>query len=543
MNKIKFTSDTAKVTQTKINQNFNDADSRILALEGKTHTSDFINNGADGTSPYATEEYVQQNGGKIDSISVNGTEQTIDEDKNVDISVPTKDSDLTNDRYVRYDTNAQGLNSTYQGNARANIDAQQTLGASNKLSADYLADGVTNKVFTATEQSKLGGVESGAQVNVIESVKSGITTFSPTDKAVDIQGVDNLTNYYTKTDTYTKTEVDGKIASVYKPAGSVAFANLPSLASNVLGNVYNVTDSFTTTNDFVEGAGVTYPAGTNVAVVDIGTAETPVYKFDVLSGFVDLSGYVPVSRKVNNKALTSDISLSASDVGAEPTITKNTAFNKNFETSASNIKMNGVANVGSADTVARADHIHPSDTSKQDQLTQPQLNAVNSGLTSADKTKLDGIQSGAQVNAIESVSAGGVALTPDANKNVNIPKGSNDNVGVLKTGGNCGTSVHQATGTILIDKATDAEITAKSSIYKPITPANLNFAVKSALSDTNHLTMTSAEQETAQSVLGVENSTVTLTSDGETLGAFTLNQSADETIDLGFTFGIARLDE
>lgn len=36
----------------------------------------------------------------------------------------------------------------------------------------------------------------------------------------------------------------------------------------------------------------------------------------------------------------------------------------NFETSASNIKMDGTANVGSLNTVARADHIHPSDTSR-----------------------------------------------------------------------------------------------------------------------------------------------------------------------------------
>ena len=41
-------------------------------------------------------EYVAENGGKIDSISVNGTEQTIS-NKNVDITVPTKTSDLTND--------------------------------------------------------------------------------------------------------------------------------------------------------------------------------------------------------------------------------------------------------------------------------------------------------------------------------------------------------------------------------------------------------------------------------------------------------------
>ena len=44
----------------------------------------------------ATEEYVGTNGGKIDSISVNGNTQTIT-NKNVNITVPTKTSEITND--------------------------------------------------------------------------------------------------------------------------------------------------------------------------------------------------------------------------------------------------------------------------------------------------------------------------------------------------------------------------------------------------------------------------------------------------------------
>lgn len=38
----------------------------------------------------ATEEYVEENGGKIASISVNGVQQTIDKDKNVEITIDTK---------------------------------------------------------------------------------------------------------------------------------------------------------------------------------------------------------------------------------------------------------------------------------------------------------------------------------------------------------------------------------------------------------------------------------------------------------------------
>lgn len=52
-------------------------------------------------------------------------------------------------------------------------------------------------------------------------------------------------------------------------------------------------------------------------------------------------------------------------IGAEPAFSKNTAFNKNFETNASNIKMNGTASAGSSTKVARADHVHPTDTSRE----------------------------------------------------------------------------------------------------------------------------------------------------------------------------------
>lgn len=101
------------------------------------------------------------------------------------------------------------------------------------------------------------------------------------------------TEYYKKAEVYSKTEMDGKISSVYKPAGSVTFAGLPATpAVAQSGFVYNVTDAFTTDARFVEGAGKSHPVGTNVVVVAVSESDTTVYKFDVLAGFVDLSGYL-----------------------------------------------------------------------------------------------------------------------------------------------------------------------------------------------------------------------------------------------------------
>ena len=59
-------------------------------------TVDWSGNVESDGKKLATEEYVNQNGGKIDSISINGSAQEI-VDKNVNITIPTKTSDLTND--------------------------------------------------------------------------------------------------------------------------------------------------------------------------------------------------------------------------------------------------------------------------------------------------------------------------------------------------------------------------------------------------------------------------------------------------------------
>lgn len=84
-----------------------------------------------------------------------------------------------------------------------------------------------------------------------------------------------------------------------KAAGSVAFADLPALSENVLGNVYNITDAFITTDEFIEGAGNEYPEDTNVAVVKAGDA----YKYSVLdlvdpTDFAESVGVVSGSVKM-----------------------------------------------------------------------------------------------------------------------------------------------------------------------------------------------------------------------------------------------------
>ena len=86
--------------------------------------------------------------------------------------------------------------------------------------------------------------------------------------------------------------IDVAVSSVYKVKGSCAFASLPAPTKSIMGQVYNVSDAFATTDAFLEGPGRSYPSGTNVVCVNsTGSA----YKWDVLAGSIDLSGYVKLS--------------------------------------------------------------------------------------------------------------------------------------------------------------------------------------------------------------------------------------------------------
>ena len=56
-------------------------------------------------------------------------------------------------------------------------------------------------------------------------------------------------------------------------------------------------------------------------------------------GNLDLSGYVPTTRKINNKALSADVTLAAGDVGAVPTSRKvnNKALSADISLTASDV--------------------------------------------------------------------------------------------------------------------------------------------------------------------------------------------------------------
>ena len=133
----------------------------------------------------------------------------------------------------------------------------------------------------------------------------GITdayTQTQTDAKID-EKIANKANQSTTlagygiTDAYTKTEVDSKLSSVYKPGGSILFSELPTPSADNLGFVYNLKEAFITDDRFIASTPVPYPIGTDVVVVAV-PGDPTTYKFDVLAGFVDLSGYMKTTDMV-----------------------------------------------------------------------------------------------------------------------------------------------------------------------------------------------------------------------------------------------------
>ena len=104
-----------------------------------------------------------------------------------------------------------------------------------------------------------------------------------------------------------------------QPHGTVAFADLPALADVSTGWMFNISDEFTTTDDFKEGAGNVIPAGANIY-------KTSDEKWDVLAGtpVTGIKGANEDSFRRGNVVLTAE-NVGAVSTGGD-TAENTTAF-------------------------------------------------------------------------------------------------------------------------------------------------------------------------------------------------------------------------
>ena len=187
----------------------------------------------------------------IESISVNNTAQTITS-KNVNITVPTATSDLTNDSNFAVD-------------------------------ASYVH---TDNNYTTTEKTKLGGIEAGAEVNVLESISVNGTAQTITSKGVNISVPTNNNQLTNGAGYQTASDVSSAISSAISGISGISYsvvASLPSTGES--GVIYLVSHSHGSSDVYDEYIYV------NNAFEKIGSTD------------VDLSGYLQTSSTITNSEI------------------------------------------------------------------------------------------------------------------------------------------------------------------------------------------------------------------------------------------------
>lgn len=175
----------------------------------------------------------------------------------------------------------------------------------------------------------------------------------------------------------TKQYVDTAISTVKQFEYQVV-TELPTAAKATMGKIYLMAHSHNPNDGQPDSYDefITVQSGSTYKWERIGNTD------------IDLSGYVPTTRKINNKALSSDINLGASDVGV--TEAAFPGLNKTGTVTA--VKMNGTTKNPASGVVDLGTVItaHQDISGKQDKLTTVQLSAVNSGITEAKVSTYDG---------------------------------------------------------------------------------------------------------------------------------------------------------
>lgn len=244
---------------------------------------------------------------KLDGIAAGANKTTVDDTMSSTSTNPVQNKaikkyvdDHAADDAVLY--TAQTLTDAQKKQARQNIEAANEFVINGTLeSGTAFLDTPYVEIQEAANSGKVPVVylRSAATLMYFRLFELTPTSVTFTNSATDTNGLNciymlrvmandppSLKVSGLQTASQVQDAIKSAITGVYTPKGSIAFASLPTAAAGNKGWVYNVTNAFTTTAAFVEGAGHSYGAGTNVVCVDAGSGS---YKWDVLAGTIDLT--------------------------------------------------------------------------------------------------------------------------------------------------------------------------------------------------------------------------------------------------------------
>lgn len=156
--------------------------------------------------------------------------------------------------------------------------------------------GLSTNDYTSTEKQKLSGIASGAQANVIESVKVNGTALTPSSKAVDVT-VPTKTSQLTNDSGYQSATA---VESIITAKGYQTQSQVQSLINSAVGNITSIKYQKVTSLPATGSNGVIYLVAHSHGAQDIydeyiWLSETKTYE-KIGNTDIDLSAYVKNSE-------------------------------------------------------------------------------------------------------------------------------------------------------------------------------------------------------------------------------------------------------
>lgn len=175
--------------------------------------------------------------------------------------------------------------------------------AANAATAKTSADNAAGSANLANEKANSAANSATIAVsnsNAAQQYASNAAASADTAQNYAVADTDSAKYYYEQAK-----QISESFSGALRPMGTVAFANLPALSEADGGSMYNISDQFTTTAEFKEGAGNTIPAGANVYKTEDG-------KWDVLAG-TPVTG---VKGSAESSYRRGNVNITAENVGA-----------------------------------------------------------------------------------------------------------------------------------------------------------------------------------------------------------------------------------
>lgn len=190
----------------------------------------------------------------------------------------------------------EAASSASSASASATKSATSESNASKSASSAATSMSTANTKASEAAQSATSAANSASTATSKASAASTSASNAATSEA-------NAKKYYEQAKA-----ISESFSGALRPMGTVTFANLPSVGSASAGDMYNISDEFVTTSDFVEGSGITEPAGSNVYKTEAG-------KWDVLAGS-PVTGVKGEKEKVFGRG---NVNITCAGIGALPT--------------------------------------------------------------------------------------------------------------------------------------------------------------------------------------------------------------------------------